>query len=127
MRFEIRSPHFYMQLPQLLLAQIIKIKDKIKLAIFLSVSYFSIRMNSKNRKTFNEIFQEPVRSDINYFDIVNLFKALGAEVSQGSGSRIRVALNGVRAVFHSPHPKKVTDKGAIKSVRRFLLTAGVKK
>jgi hypothetical protein len=54
-----------------------------------------------------------------------LFKHLGAEVSQGNGSRIRVALNGVRAVFHRPHPKKETDKGALVSVRRFLENAGV--
>ena len=52
--------------------------------------------------------------------------ALGGEVSEGSGSRIRVALNGVRAVFHRPHPEKETDKGTLKSVRRFLLEAGVK-
>jgi hypothetical protein len=32
----------------------------------------------------------------------------------------------VRAVFHRPHPEKTTDKGALKSVRRFLLEAGIK-
>ena len=83
-------------------------------------------MNSKNKKTLTAILQESVRSDINWSEIENLLISLGAEVSEGSGSRVRVALNGVRAVFHRPHPKKVTDKGALKSVRRFLLTAGVK-
>ncbi|MHB8853698.1 MAG: type II toxin-antitoxin system HicA family toxin [Ignavibacteriaceae bacterium] len=90
-------------------------------------------MNAKNRKTLIAIFQEPVRSDLNWKEIENLFKALGAEVTEGSGSRIRVALKDVRAVFHRPHPlgihplgKKVTDKGALKSVRRFLITVGVK-
>jgi hypothetical protein len=38
---------------------------------------------------------------------------------------VRVALNDVRAVFHRPHPRKETDKGAVKSVRRFLTEAGV--
>lgn len=83
-------------------------------------------MNSRNKKTLTAIFQEPVRSDINWSEIESLLISLGAEVSEGSGSRVRVALNEVRAVFHRPHPKKITDKGAIKSVRRFLLTAGVK-
>lgn len=46
--------------------------------------------------------------------------------SLGRGSRVRVALNGIRAVFHRPHPQNVTDKGALLSVRRFLTTAGVK-
>jgi hypothetical protein len=39
---------------------------------------------------------------------------------------VRVALNGVWAVFHRPRPQKETDKGAVKSVRRFLAEAEVK-
>ncbi len=54
----------------------------------------------------------------------SLFLALGAEITEGSGSRVRIALNGVRLVFHRPHPEKETDKGAVKSIRRFLLEAG---
>lgn len=46
-------------------------------------------------------------------------------MSEGQGSRIRVALNGVRAVFHRPHPRKEADKGAVKSVRRFLIEAEI--
>jgi len=34
-------------------------------------------------------------------------------------------LNGMRAVFHRPHPQKETDKGAVVSIRRFLTEAGV--
>ncbi len=77
-------------------------------------------MNKRHRKTLDAIFDKPVRSDIEWKEIESLFKALGAEVSEGRGSRVRVALKGVRAVFHRPHPKKETDKGAVKSVRRFL-------
>jgi len=55
-----------------------------------------------------------------------LFIALGAEISEGNGSRVRVALKDVRAVFHRPHPRKETYKGAVKSVCRFLEVAGVK-
>jgi len=57
--------------------------------------------------------------------IESLLTALGGELSEGRGSRIRVALNNVRAVFHRPHPQKETDKGALKSVRRFLKEAGI--
>lgn len=56
---------------------------------------------------------------------MSLFKALGAEVTQGRGSRVRVHLNGEKAVFHEPHLEKETDKGAIKSVREFLQNAGI--
>lgn len=82
-------------------------------------------MNRKQQKTLEAVFEEPVRANIAWTDIEALFLVLGAEVSEGSGSRVRVALHGVRAVFHRPHPKKETDKGAVKSVRRFLQEAGV--
>lgn len=83
-------------------------------------------MKAKHKKTFDAIYAKPIQSKIVWKDIEALFIALGAEVTEGHGSRVRVALNGVRAVFHRPHPKKETDKGAVVSVRRFLDTAGVK-
>ena len=52
-------------------------------------------------------------------------RPLGAELTEGSGSRVRIYLNGVRAVFHRPHPEPDTDKGALKSMRRFLREADV--
>ena len=55
-----------------------------------------------------------------------LFVHLGAKLSEGNGSRLRVLLNDRVAVFHRPHPRKETDKGALASVRRFLGEAGVK-
>ena len=82
-------------------------------------------MNSKQKRTLERIFAKPVQSNINWKDIESLFIALGAEISEGSGSRVRVALNDIRAVFHRPHPEKETDKGAVKSVRRFLQNAGI--
>ncbi|MBC8043999.1 MAG: type II toxin-antitoxin system HicA family toxin [Rhizobacter sp.] len=83
-------------------------------------------LNSKNAKTLVAVFEMPVRADVVWSDIERLFKALSAEVSEGRGSRVRVALGGVRAVFHRPHPEKETDKGALVSVRRFLIEAGIK-
>ena len=82
-------------------------------------------MNSKHKKTIELVFKNPVQANILWTDIEGLLVALGGELSEGSGSRIRVKLNGVRAVFHRPHPEKTTDKGAINSVRRFLENAGV--
>lgn len=83
-------------------------------------------MNSKQTKTLIRIFEDPVKSDIFWSEIESLFYGLGCEISEGNGSRVRVYLNGIRAVFHRPHPERITDKGAVKSVRRFLTEAGVK-
>lgn len=82
-------------------------------------------MNKKQRQTLAKIFEKPERSDISWNDIESLFKALGAEVSEGRGSRVRVALKDMRAVFHRPHPQRVTNKSTIRSVRRFLIETGV--
>jgi len=82
-------------------------------------------VNKKHQKTLEAIFANPVRANISWKNIESLFLALGAEISEGSGSRVRVALNGIRAIFHRPHPQKETKKGAVKSVRRFLQEAGV--
>jgi hypothetical protein len=81
-------------------------------------------VNKKQRQTLQKIFEKPERSDILWNDIEGLFIALGAEVTEGKGSRVRVALHDVRAVFHRPHPKRVTNKGSVKSVRRFLIESG---
>lgn len=83
-------------------------------------------MNSKQKNTYDQIFKDPVQSNIKWMDIENLLTALGANISEGNGSRVRIELNGIRAVFHRPHPEKITDKGAVKSMRRFLENAGVK-
>jgi hypothetical protein len=83
-------------------------------------------VESKHRKTLEAIFEKPERANIAWRDVEALFIALGAEITEGNGSRVRVALKDVRAVFHRPHPRKETNKGAAKSVRRFLEAAGVK-
>jgi hypothetical protein len=83
-------------------------------------------VDSKHRKTLEAVFEKPERSNIAWRDVEALLIALGAEISEGNGSRVRVALKDVRAVFHRPHPRKETNKGAVKSVRRFLEAAGVK-
>lgn len=82
-------------------------------------------MNNKHRKTLLAIFKNPVLSSIAWRDIEGLFEGLGAAVEEAEGSRIAIELNGIVAVFHRPHPRKETDKGAVKSVRRFLIEAGV--
>ncbi len=82
-------------------------------------------MNSKNKRTYREIYADPINANIEWSDIEALFIALGANISEGNGSRVRVELNGERAVFQRPHPESTTDKGAVKSVRRFLENAEV--
>jgi HicA toxin of bacterial toxin-antitoxin, len=80
---------------------------------------------ARHRRTLAAVFEDPVRANVAWGDIEHLLVALGAELTKGRGSRVRIALGAVRAVFHRPHPRKETDRGALKSMRRFLRAAGV--
>ncbi len=85
------------------------------------------KLGNKHQKILENIFENPVRSNVEWNDIEKLLIALKAELSEGKGSRVRIYLNEVRAVFHRPHPRKEIDKGALISMRRFFKEAGVKK
>ena len=65
-----------------------------------------------------------VPAGIGWAGIETLLLGLGAERSEGRGSRVRFLLNDAEAVFHRPHPKPETNKGAVVSVREFLTRAG---
>jgi len=84
-----------------------------------------MRLGSRHRRTLEAIFTEPTQASIRWSSAESLLKALGAEIGEGRGSRVRVYLQGVRAVFHRPHPQKEMHRGAVRSLRRFLIEAGV--
>ena len=59
-------------------------------------------------------------------DVESLLSALGAELTEARGSRVVVVLNGVKAVFHEPHPQKEIGKCMVRSMRDFLNAAGIR-
>lgn len=73
-------------------------------------------LSKKHRTILNAIFCKPVQAGIAWKDIESLLKALGAELSEGNGSRIRIALNGRRAVFHRECAPSNLDKLALRLV-----------
>ena len=79
----------------------------------------------KHDDTLAAVFANPVRANLNWHDIESMIAHVGAEVTEGSGSRVRIALNGVRAVFHRPHPRHEASRPMVRSVRAFLSSAGV--
>lgn len=74
----------------------------------------------KPQSLFTVIAQRPLRS------VEALFLDLGAEITKREGSRVCVFLFGEVKVFHRPHPSPDTDKGAVASIRKWLLEHGVK-
>jgi hypothetical protein len=89
------------------------------------ISYYdTINKTGKHDKTLAAIFADPPRAGIKWRDIEALFKSLGATIEERGGSRVHVQLRGFDASFHRPHPSPNTDKGAVKSVRQFLIDVG---
>ena len=69
---------------------------------------------SKHQRVLATIFEK--RANIAWSDIEAMLLHYGAEISEGRGSRVRIALNGARAVFH---------RGAVAAMQRFLTEAGI--
>lgn len=83
-------------------------------------------MNSRHRKTLAAIFTEPVDGAIEWRRIEALLKAIGCRVIEGSGSSVTFELNGERAYFHRPHPRKEALRYRVRDARTFLERLGVK-
>lgn len=83
-------------------------------------------MHSRHRATLRAIFTDPAPASLEWSAIEALLTALGAEVTEGNGSRVRVVLHGVRAVFHRPHPQKEAKRYLVRAARDYLIQAGVK-
>jgi HicA toxin of bacterial toxin-antitoxin, len=82
-------------------------------------------LQRKYVKLLSGIFADPVRANIDWHDVESLLVALGADLEEGRGSRVRVELNDVVAVFHRPHPRKEASKPAVRDVRSLLIAAGI--
>lgn len=83
-------------------------------------------MNSKQRKTLAAVFAEPVSGTVEWSAIESLLVAVGCEVIEGSGSRVRFVFDGAVAAFHRPHPAKEAKRYQVRDAREFLLRIGVK-
>jgi hypothetical protein len=69
-------------------------------------------VSRKHQRTLEAVFKTPVQSNVEWKDCENLLTFLGAKIIEAEGSRVRIVLKGIKAVFHRPHPRKEIDKGA---------------
>jgi hypothetical protein len=82
-------------------------------------------MNKRQETVLAAIFEDPVRANIEWRDVESLLVSLGADITQGRGSRVRIALRGVRMVLHRPHPQKEVGKPMVRDLRDWLRAAGI--
>jgi hypothetical protein len=85
-----------------------------------------IVMNKAHRKTLDAIFSQPVSGTLGWRSVEALFVALGAQVVEGNGARVRFVLHGIIGTFHRPHPAKEAKPYQVRDARIFLENAGVK-
>lgn len=83
-------------------------------------------MNSKQRKTLAAVFTAPAPGTVEWSAIESLLVAVGCEVIEGSGSRVRFVFDGMVAAFHRPHPAEEAKRYQVRDAREFLLRIGVK-
>ena len=82
-------------------------------------------MNSKQRKTLEVIFADPINGSLEWKLIEYLLVAVGCRVIEGSGSSVTFEKDGKRAYFHRPHPEREALRYRVRDAREFLKLIGV--
>lgn len=82
-------------------------------------------MNSKHQKTLQAVYTRPTVKTLDWKDLEALFIALGAEVIEGDGSRVRFVLNGKVIRFHRPHKPKTARAYQVDLAREFFENMGI--
>jgi hypothetical protein len=84
-----------------------------------------MRLARKHRRTLTAAFDQPTRSNIRWADIEHLFAAVGGEISEGAGSRVRIKLGDQVKTFHRPQPGDEAKRYAVEAARAFLRDHGI--
>jgi hypothetical protein len=82
-------------------------------------------MKKHHQRTLETIFRRPTSGTVVFADIDALFVALGAEVQEREGSRVRITLKGEQWRCHRPHPQKEAKKYQVEEARELLLRIGI--
>jgi hypothetical protein len=77
-------------------------------------------MNAAHKKTLTDIFANPVSKSLEWRRIEALFIAIGCQVIEGNGSRVKFEKDGIIATFHRPHPAKEAKPYQVRDARHFL-------
>ncbi len=83
-------------------------------------------MNNRHRRTLEAIFSDPTPAAMAWADVESLLVAMGCEVVEGRGSRVRFVCRGRVATFHRPHPEKEAKRYQVRDARDFLAGLGVR-
>lgn len=92
------------------------------LALFDSI----VRISTKHRKTLRAVFAKPTSASLVFADIESLLVALGGEVHEREGLRVKIILKDEQWRCHRPHPGKEAKRYQVEEARELLERIGVK-
>lgn len=102
------------------------VRCRLLILIHGTIIWYYLVVKRKHQRTLERIYFRPTLANIAWREIEGLLVTMGAEVSEGSGSRVKIFLNNEVAIFHRPHPQKEASKATVRDVRNILENAGVK-
>lgn len=82
-------------------------------------------MNSRHSKTIAALNRQPTSASIAWADIEALLLAVGCQLVEGNGSRVRFVKDGMVETFHRPHPEKEAKRYQVRAARDYLTRLGV--
>ena len=82
-------------------------------------------MNSKQLKTLDALFSNPLNGGMEWARIEALLKSLGCRVVEGAGSSVTFDHEGRRATFHRPHPGREALRYRVAAAREFIERLGL--
>lgn len=83
-------------------------------------------MNASHKNTLKAVFASSVSRTLEWRRIEALLVAIGCQVIEGNGSRVRFEKDGLIATFHRPHPTKEAKPYQVRDARQFIESLGVK-
>ncbi|WP_439545561.1 type II toxin-antitoxin system HicA family toxin [Sandarakinorhabdus sp.] len=82
-------------------------------------------MNSRHSKTLAALHRQPTAANIEWAAIEALLLAVGCQLVEGSGSRVRFVKDAMVETFHRPHPEKEAKRYQVRAARDYLARLGV--
>jgi HicA toxin of bacterial toxin-antitoxin, len=82
-------------------------------------------VNSKHAKTLDAVFANPVSSSLEWMKVEKMLLAIGCDLVEGAGSRVRLRYGQHLLLVHRPHPTKEAKPYQVRQVRGFLELIGV--
>lgn len=78
-------------------------------------------MKAKHSKTLRALFSKLTKASITYVELEAMLLALGAELTEREGSRVKFTLHGIEWHAHRPRPGKQAKKYQVEQLREILI------